>query len=70
MDIVVPAGELRDAPINAYRDKGLLIDVTYADPQSAGHLQRGSANIDGSAAATSEARKSAHYVRIWCSTEQ
>lgn len=34
MDIIVPAeGELRDASINAYRNKGLLIDVTYAEPK-------------------------------------
>ena len=63
MDLTVPAGELRDASMAAYRHKGLLIDVTYAEPQAAVHLRNGSATINGSAAATSEARKSAHYAR-------
>ncbi len=61
MDVVVLPGQLREASEASFRHKGLLIDVTYADPQAAGHLRGGSATNDGSAASTSEARKSAHY---------
>ena len=61
MDITVAAGGLSKAPQAAYRNKGLLVDVTYADPQATSHLLGGSATMNGSAAATSEARKNAHY---------
>lgn len=61
MDIVIQAGKLCDATANSsYPEDGLLLDVTPAYPPSAGYLQRGSPNIDGSAAATSETRKNTH----------
>ena len=63
MDITVVAGELRNASNGAYIHKGLLVDGTFADPQAALHLRQGSATVDGSTAATSEARKNAHYAR-------
>lgn len=47
IDLVVPAGELEGAIMSAYGHKGLLIDVTYARPQVAIHLQRGSATNNG-----------------------
>ena len=39
------------------------MDVTYADPQAGVHLSAGSADQDGSAASTPEARKCHHYAR-------
>ena len=57
MDIVVRRGGLRDAPNRGYRDKSILLDVTHADPQAQVYLRVGSADHDGSAASTSEARK-------------
>ena len=46
-----------------YRNKAMLLDVTYADPQAADHMRAGSANRDGLAASKSEARKRTHYAR-------
>ena len=57
------AGKLRNASKGAYIHKGLLVDGTFTDPQAAVHLRRGNATVDGSTAATSEARKDAHYAR-------
>jgi len=63
MDIVVRRGALRDASSPEYRNKGILLDVTHADPQAQVHLRGGSATNDGTAAQTSEARKRRHYAR-------
>eukprot|EP00904_Undaria_pinnatifida_P006903 jgi/Undpi1/3342/HiC_scaffold_15.g06715.m1 len=63
MDIVIEAGGLRDATAPEYRDKSILLDVTYADPQAGVHMRAGSADRNGSAASTSEARKRNHYAR-------
>ena len=46
-----------------YRNKAILLDVTYADPQAGIHMRAGSADRDGSAASISEARKRSHYAR-------
>ena len=46
-----------------YRNKAILLDVTYADPQAMGHMREGSADRDGLAASKSEARKRSHYAR-------
>ena len=62
MDIVVRRG-LRNAPIPEYRDKSIIVDVNQSDPQSQAHLRASSADHDGSAASTSEARKRQHYAR-------
>eukprot|EP00904_Undaria_pinnatifida_P007537 jgi/Undpi1/3913/HiC_scaffold_16.g07281.m1 len=57
-------GGLRDATASDYRDKSILLDVTYyADPQAGVHMRAGSADRNGSAASTSEARKRNHYAR-------
>ena len=61
MDIVIEAGGQRDATASEYRDKSMLLDVTYADPQAGVHMRTGSADRNGSAASTSEARKRNHY---------
>lgn len=37
MDIAVSAGETRDATDSQYREKGILTDVTHANPQLAGY---------------------------------
>ena len=63
MDIVIRSGSLRDAPNREYRDKSILLDVTLADPQAQVHLRGGSADHDGSAAFTSEARTRQHFAR-------
>ena len=63
MDIEIEAGGIRDATASEYRDKSILLDVTYADPQSGVHVRAGSADRNGSAASTSEARKRNHYAR-------
>ena len=63
MDIVIMRGGLRDAPNTEYRDQSILLDVTHVDPQAQVHLRGGSADHDGSAASTSEARKRQHYAR-------
>ena len=57
MDIVIRRGGFWDAPNREYRDRSILLDVTYADPQSQVHLRGGSADHDESAASTSEVRK-------------
>ena len=61
MDIAIEAGGLRDATASEYRDKSILLDVTYEDPQAGVHMRAGSADRNGSAASTSEARKRNHY---------
>ena len=68
MGIVVRRGGLRDAPNREYREKSILLDVTHADPQAQIYLRGGSADQDGSAASTSEARKRQHttLVRDMC----
>ena len=60
MDIVIEAGGLRDATASEHRDKWMLLDVTYADPQAGVHMRTGSADRNGPAASTSEARKRNH----------
>lgn len=54
---------VRDATQSGFRHKSILVDVKYADPQAGVHLSAGSADQDGSAASTSEARKRRHYAR-------
>ena len=63
MDIVIRRGSLRDDPTREYRDKCILLDVTHADPQAQVHLRGSSADHDGSAVTTSQARKRQHYAR-------
>ena len=63
MDSVVRRGRLRNVPNPEHRDKSILVNVTHADPQAQVHLQVGSADHDGSASSTSEARKREHYAR-------
>ena len=63
MDIVIERGGLRDATSSEYRNKAILLDITHADPQARVHMRAGSADRDGSAASTSEARKRNHYAR-------
>lgn len=63
MDIVIRPGALRNASSAVYRHKGILLDVTHADPQAQVHLRNGSATSDGTAAQASEARKRQHYAR-------
>ena len=46
------------------RKKFIPLDITHADPQAQEHLcEGGSADHDGLAASTSEARKRQHYAR-------
>lgn len=63
MDVVVRPGAMRNASSPTFRHKGILLDVTHADPQAQVHLRNGSAASDGIAALTSEARKRQHYAR-------
>ena len=63
MDIVIETRGLRDATASEYRDKSILLDVTYTDPQAGVHMRAGSADRNGSAASTCEARKRNHYTR-------
>ena len=63
MDMAVERGGLRYATASEYRNKAILLDVTYADPQAVGHMREGSADRDGLAASKSEARKRSHYAR-------
>ena len=63
MDIVMEAGGLRDATASEYRNKSILPDVTYADPQAGVHMRAGSADLNGPAISNSEARKRNHYAR-------
>lgn len=59
MDNVVPVGSLADATRPEFRDKELLIDLTFPYPHSIDHLRRGqpsgSACIDRVAAGHAEA---------------
>ena len=64
MTIVIARGGLRDASASDFRHKIILMDVTYTDPQTGVHLRAGSADQDGSAASTSEARRRNHYARV------
>ena len=64
MEIVIERGGLRDATLPEYRNKAIRLDVTHADPQARVHMRGGSADRDGSAATTSEARKRNHYARV------
>ena len=64
MYIVIERGGLRDASASDFRHKSIIVDVTYAEPQAGIHLRAGSADQDGSAASTSEARKRNHYARV------
>ena len=63
MDIVTRPGALSNSSSAEYRNKGILLDVTHADPQAQVHLRNGSATSDGTAAQASEARKRQHYAR-------
>ena len=63
VDIVASARKLQDALVPVYRYKSILIDGTFAGPQARSHLHLGSADSDGSAAASPEAHKSAHCTR-------
>ena len=63
MDIITRPGALKNALSAGYRNKGILLDVTDADPQAQVHLRNGSATSDGTAAQTSEAQKRQHYAR-------
>eukprot|EP00904_Undaria_pinnatifida_P000651 jgi/Undpi1/10587/HiC_scaffold_29.g13037.m1 len=63
MDIVIAARGLRDATASEYRDKSILLDVTYADPQVGVHMRAGSADRNGSAASASEPCERNHYAR-------
>ena len=63
MEIVVRRGGLRDAPNGEFGEKSILLDVTRADPRVQIHLRGGSADHDGSASSTSEARKRQLYAR-------
>ena len=64
MDIVIERRGLQDASASNFRQKNILIDVTDADPQAGVQLRAGSADQDGSATSTSEARKRNHYARV------
>ena len=44
MDIVIEAGGHRDATASEYRNKSILPDVTYADPQAGVHMRAGCAD--------------------------
>lgn len=60
MDIVIRRGALFNASSSEYRNKGILLDVTPADPQAQVHLWNGSATSDETAAQASEAVKRQH----------
>ena len=61
--MVIEKGGLRDATASEYRNKTILLDVTYADAQAVGLMRSGSADREGLAASKSEARKRSHYAR-------
>ena len=63
MYIVLPAGNLRDASLPAYRHKGILIDGAFAEPQGAVYFRNGNTTVNGPVNETAKARKSAHYAR-------
>lgn len=52
MDLVIPGEKMHEVSISPYGHRGLVIDVTFAEP-AATHSQRGSAIIDGIVAAAS-----------------
>ena len=56
MDMVIEGMPPGDAMSSEYRNP-ILLDVTHADPQTRVHMRDSSADRDGSAASTSEARK-------------
>ena len=60
MDVIIERRGLRDASASKFRHENILIDVIYADPQAGVHLRVETADQDGSAASTSEARKRNH----------
>ncbi|CAM9214322.1 unnamed protein product [Choristocarpus tenellus] len=60
MDLVFHAGVLADAGRAPYRDKSLLLDVTFVEVQATSHLPLSSTS-NGVAAAAAEARKHTHY---------
>ena len=66
MDIVIEAGGLRDSTASEYRDKSILLDVTYADPQAGVHMRAGSADRNGPAASTSARKSTTTLVRNRC----
>ena len=57
MDIMVRRGGHRDSQNREYREKSILLDVTYAD------LRGGGADDDASTASTSEGCKRQYYAR-------
>ena len=66
MDIVIEAGGIQDAiyTISDNRNKAIILpDVLYADLQAGVYMRAGSADRDGSAASTPEARKRSNYAR-------
>lgn len=62
MQYTHPKGGLHDILSREIRDqsKSVLLDITHTYPQIQRYLRGGSAELDGPAAATSEARKSAN----------
>lgn len=66
MDIVIRIGALTNVSSSEYRNKGILLDVTYADPQAkhtCGMAAQPAASSDGTAAQASKARKRQHSAR-------
>ena len=60
MDIMERGG-VRDSTSSECGSKAIRLDVTQADPQARVHTRAGSADRDGSAVSTSEARKRNHH---------
>ncbi|CAM9381116.1 unnamed protein product, partial [Choristocarpus tenellus] len=60
MDLVFHAEPLADARTAPYRDKGLLLDVTFAEIQATSHPTHSSTS-NGVAAAAVKAQKHTHY---------
>ena len=64
MDMVIESLGLRGATTSEHRNKAILLDVTYADPQAVGYMPlAGNTDRDGLAASKFEARKRNHYAR-------
>ena len=63
MGTLTERGGLRDATASEFRNKSVLLDVTCADPQAAGHMRAGSADRDELTASKSETRKRNHCAR-------
>ena len=63
MDIVIERGALRDAAASEYRNKAILLDVTYTYAQAVDLTRAASAGRDGSVASKSEACKRSHYAQ-------